>query len=103
MVIETPDDWVVLKVTVPNNPSFYKVLAGWRGGYLDSDSWKLNSGITLAFEREDTVDFYGKSGSLYHCRKRSYGVSASTRDIYKQLSAHAELMPKDTDWSKVKW
>ena len=38
----TPDNWVVVKV----GKNLYKVLAGWSGGYLDGDRWKLNSGIS---------------------------------------------------------
>ena len=98
--MQTPDHWVVLKIPTDDDP-MYKVLAGWSGGYLDGDSWRLNSGITLIFEREDSVDFYGNSGSLYHCRKGSYGLAMSTAGIYEQLSSKVELMPEDTDWKNL--
>ena len=39
-----PDNWVVIKMD-GDNPH-YRVLAGWSGGYLHGDSWKINSGIT---------------------------------------------------------
>ncbi len=43
----TPDSWVVLKVKAGKGTfPFYKVLAGWSGGYLSGDSWRINSGIT---------------------------------------------------------
>jgi hypothetical protein len=97
-----PDNWVVLKIKEGKGTfPFYKVLAGWSGGYLDGDSWRLNSGITLIFEREDSVDFYGNSGSLYHCRKGSYGLAMSTAGIYEQLSSKVEMMPEDTDWKNL--
>ena len=99
--VSAPDNWVVLKIVTDDVP-LYKVLAGWGGGYLAGDSWRLNSGISMVFEREDSVDFYGYSGSLYHCRKGSYGLSMITSGIYEELSAgHVELMPEDTDWKNL--
>lgn len=99
--VSAPDNWVVLKIVTDDVP-LYKVLAGWGGGYLAGDYWRLNSGISMVFEREDSVDFYGYSGSLYHCRKGSYGLSMITSGIYEELSAgHVELMPEDTDWKNL--
>lgn len=99
--MNTPDSWVVLKITTETEV-IHKVLAGWSGGYLYGDSWRLNSGITLAFVREDSVDFYGNSGSLYHCRKDSYGLRMGTAGIYNDIVSQfgdaVEMMPEDTDW-----
>ena len=49
-----PDNWVVIKFTQQvksgntgygrTEKVFYKVLGGWSGGYLDGDSWRMNSG-----------------------------------------------------------
>lgn len=71
----TPDRWVVLKV---NNGTevINKVLAGWYGGYLDGDSWKLNSGNVKEEEFDDRWEFTGYSGSVYVCYKSAYGMSA---------------------------
>ena len=103
-----PDSWVVLKVKEGKGTfPFYKVLAGWSGSYLYGDSWRMNSGITLVFERENTVDFYGESGSMYHCHKGAYGLKMSTAGIYNQLiekqefGGQIQMMPEDTDWSKL--
>lgn len=38
-----PDNWVVIKVK--SDDPHYRVLAGWSDGYLDGDSWRMNSGI----------------------------------------------------------
>ena len=104
----TPDSWVVLKVKAGKGTfPFYKVLAGWSGGYLSGDSWRINSGITLVFDREDEVHFHGESGSLYRCHKETYGLRMSTAGVYKDLCLQQEfngqiiLMPEDTDWSKL--
>ena len=126
----TPDSWVVLKVKAGKGTfPFYKVLAGWSGGYLSGDSWRINSGITRVeddrtYTQEiDEIDdksyrttkltmknyyeFYGESGSCYRCHKGSYGLRMSTADVYKKMYLQREfdgqiiLMPADTDWSKL--
>ena len=113
----TPDNWVVLKITNTKRSGntgygrteevLYKVLAGWSGSYLNGNSWRINSGITLVFDREDEVHFHGESGSLYRCHKETYGLRMSTAGVYKDLCLQQEfngqiiLMPEDTDWSKL--
>ena len=107
-----PDCWVVIKITntdtllaTENDEVLYKVLAGWGGGYLNGDSWRMNSGINLVFDHEDEVHFYGESGSTYICHKETYGLRMSTAGIFKQMQmsdiAAVELMPEDADWSKL--
>ena len=70
----TPERWVILEV---NNGKevINKVFAGWYGGYLDGDSWKLNSGNAKEEEFEDRWEFTGYSGSVYTCYKSAYGMS----------------------------
>ena len=103
----SPDDWVVLKVKEGKGTfPFYKVLAGWRGGPY-SATWRINSGITLVFNHEDEVHFYGESGSLYRCNKEAYRLKMSTAGVYKDLCLQQEfggqiqLMPEDTDWMEL--
>lgn len=101
-----PDNWVVLKIkegkgTVP----FYRVLAGWSGGYLGSDSWQMNSGITEVKEDDDYYEFHGRSGSVYRCHKNSYGLRMNNAGIYnklikqQQFKGQLSMMPEDTEWS----
>lgn len=66
----TPDNWVIVEIA-DKDTTFYKVLGGWSGGYLDGDRWRINSGITEVEEREDHYLFYGQSGSVYKCWKES--------------------------------
>lgn len=75
MMNYTPDRWIVLEV---NNGKevINKVFAGWYGGYLDGDSWKLNSGNVKEEEFEDRWEFTGYSGSVYICYKSAFGMSA---------------------------
>ena len=82
-----PDRWVLLKVTPKGKTHFYRILAGWNGSYLDSDSWKLSSGVENI---EDFVDAWimpQSSGSIYYCNKGSEaftGLSASILESYKE-------------------
>jgi|TARA_R110000744_G_scaffold206854_1_gene325488 hypothetical protein len=100
-----PDNWVVLKVALPDEPVLYKVLAGWSATYTGGSSWRMNSGISIVFEREETVDFYGHSGSLYVCDKSQYRLRMNNIGTYNQLKKQygdaVEMMPEDTDWKKL--
>lgn len=82
-----PDNWVILKIKEDTKLGyFYKVLAGWSGGYLDSDEWRLNSGIAAVVDEEEGYyDFVGDSGSVYRCHKGSERLSGATGMIYEQL------------------
>ena len=68
-----PDKWLLIKIggTDPH----YRVFGSWSGGYLGSDEWRLNSGVTRVEEDEDYYYFYGSSGSYYRCHKEMYGAT----------------------------
>ena len=85
----TPDRWVVLEITTPKE-TIRKVFAGWYGGYLGSDSWKLNSGITDIREQDDLFEFDGYSGSTYFCHRDSYGMSGYMHSVLSNWRAQAE-------------
>lgn len=99
-----PDLWMLVKITNPEGESHYRVFASWYGGYLGSDSWKLNSGITQFDEDENFYLFHGSSGSVYRCNKQAYGssgygmsvLSNMIADSYKQ-GISIEMLPHDTD------
>lgn len=72
MSLYEPDAWHILKIDGYEDQKgepIYKVLAGWYGGYLNGDSWKLNSGITKITDCGDYYDIDGYSGSTYRCYK----------------------------------
>ena len=51
-----PDRWLVVKITTKETGKVhYRVFATWHGGYLGSDSWKLNSDIIVATEYENPL------------------------------------------------
>lgn len=86
----TPDVWVVIKVTPSDGPAIYRVLAGWYGGYLNGDSWKINSGITEFTEDDKTISFGGYTGSVYRCHKGSERFSGMTGSIFEHYSKELE-------------
>ena len=105
MIEYYPDNWVVLKLKAGKGTyPIYKVLGGWSGGYLDGDSWRMNSGITGVEKQAYLWGFYGASGSVYWCHQGSYGLSMSTSNLYtklkkqEQFDGQIQLMPEDTDW-----
>lgn len=100
-----PDNWVVIKYK--GDDPHYRILAGWSGGYTDSDTWRMNSGIVRVDETEDAFLFYGSSGSCYDCRKTVYCLRKNNAYVWAQLQERhgdkVELMPEDTDWLAVDW
>ena len=103
-----PDKWMVIKITGKDLPPVHKVFACWTGGYLDGDSWKLNSGITKVTEKTDYYFFDGSSGSTYACRKGMYGATGYGYGILKNLIDKAsangiiiEILSEDTDWMEI--
>lgn len=100
----TPDNWVVLKIK-NEGETLYKVLAGWSGGYLYGDSWRMNSGVTEVTEDGDYLLFHGYSGSVYRCHKDNCRLTMANSGVYNQLKEtfgdRVELMPKDTIWLEL--
>ena len=106
----SPDNWVVLKLKQGKGTfPFYKILAGWSSGYLDGDSWRINSGVTQVKEDGDFYEFYGQSGSCYRCHKESYGLSSVQAEIYNSLREQQQfkgqlfMMPEDTEWVELEY
>lgn len=99
-----PDRWMLVKITNQEAKSHYRVFASWYGGYLGSDSWKLNSGVTHVDEDENSYLFHGSSGSVYKCHKTSYGISGYGMSVLSNMIAEAnedginiDMLPHDTN------
>jgi hypothetical protein len=106
-ISETPEKWLILKLK--NEETFYKVFASWPAGYLDGESWQMQSGIIKVEEDDDFYYFYGFSGSCYACRKEAYGVSTSycqgvldsvLGNAYK-VNTQIKVLPETTDWANL--
>jgi hypothetical protein len=72
-----PEMWKVIEITKEGEPPFRKVFAGWRGGYADSDRWRLNSGIESTEFDGEIYSFIGSSGSIYKCHKNLEGITGT--------------------------
>lgn len=86
----TPDHWVILELTPAGKETWYRLFAGWYGGYLGSDSWRVNSGITKLIDKEDHYEVYGHSGSCYKCYKSAEGTSGYMESILAGFQKDAE-------------
>jgi len=85
-----PDRWMLVKITNQSGESHYRVFASWYGGYLGSDSWKLNSGVTRVDEDLNSYLFHGSSGSVYKCNKTSYGISGYGMSVLSNMIAESK-------------
>jgi hypothetical protein len=105
-----PDRWVVVKITGADYPPIHKVFACWFGGYAGSDSWKLNSGITRAYEEGHCFMFDGSSGSTYACHKTTYGTNMYGHGVLHNMIDTAEkngitieILPEETNWLEINY
>jgi len=86
MSMYDPDVWAVIRFTGADVPDgeLYKILAGWHGGFADSDHWKINSGITQIEQQGDWYLIGGYSGSVYRCHKNAERTNGLTQSIFDQ-------------------
>jgi len=106
----TPDKWLVVRITSDKYPPVHKVFACWYGGYLGSDSWKLNSGITRAYEEGHCFMFDGSSGSTYACHKATYGASSYGYGVLESMvnkslenGVTIKVLPEETNWLEINY
>jgi len=105
----TPDYYMILEFKTQKG-TFYKVFGTWSGGYLDGDSWRLNSGITeIKVHANGIIDFFGASGSYYSVHKDCYGTTLYTGAILDDMvekynlsgKVEVKVLDKDTDWTSL--
>lgn len=83
--MHSPDNWVIFKGQSSKGETIYKILAGWSGGYIHGDSWRINSGIVEIEEDEDFYYFKGYSNSVYRCWKDSECLRNNIAYVWNQL------------------
>ena len=79
-----PDNWIIIEAS-KGDDNVRKILSGWKGGYLDGDSWRLSSGITDIIDKDTHYEIHNESGSIYICNKQSQRMNMCTSGIYSQL------------------
>lgn len=84
-----PDAWVIVQIT-HEEKVVHKVLAGWYGGYLSGDSWRLNSGIEKIVVHDDFFDVIGSSGSTYSCYKTAERMSGIMCGVFSSFEKDME-------------
>lgn len=103
----TPDKWVVIRMET-DEQAIYKVFATNYGGYINGDSWRLNSGISKVEDLGGYYNFHGYSGSVYRCAKNQYGTSSYTGNILAdwidrmEPRATIQILPPDYDFALLK-
>lgn len=103
-----PDRWVVISIF--GDDPHHRVFGSWVGGYLTGDSWRMNSGIVGVTEDNKFYHFNGHSGSVYHCRKGSYGFTSYGFGVLNRyiklcdvdgMRTGIEVMKENTDWCSM--
>ena len=100
-----PNKWTILRIEKSDGEVINKVFGSWSGGYLDGDSWRLNSGIEKVEYHDDRFVFQGYSGSTYTCSKDRYGIAGSSNyavsdDLLNMMNKavwvnSVEILPED--------
>lgn len=86
----TADKYEILKITPDGQESHYRLFTSNGGGYVDGDSWRMNSGITSIIEDPDgMLHVRGNSGSEYVVNKDMRGSTAYTSSILSQMIEQA--------------
>lgn len=80
-----PDRWIIVEITHEGRTS-HRVFGTWMGGYLNGDSWRMNSGIKAVHkDGERRYRIEGRSGSEYLISKSNYGTSAYTLSVIQKF------------------
>lgn len=104
-----PDAWIIVKIKTEKE-TVHKIVAGWNGGYLHGNSWRVNSGIKNVDYEDGFYRFFGFSGSIYECRQSAYGQKICNTlalehiiKACKDANAEYEILDENTDWMNYKF
>jgi hypothetical protein len=95
--------WVVVKLPLGSEGHFYRVMGGWRGGYVGGDSWRMSSRIVRVEKQGAIWLFYAETGSIYHCHAKTYSMKGMyLQGILNDAIHHGAIaLPEDTDWQNL--
>lgn len=87
----TFDGFALIKITSPEE-TYFKVFGARSGGYLDGDSWRMNSGVASVEKDNHYYYFRGNSGSCYKVPKNGGHISAYCSAVLQQgLESYLEM------------
>lgn len=104
-----PDAWIIVKIK-NKNETVHKIAAGWNGGYLHGNSWRVNSGIKSVDYKDGFYRFFGFSGSIYECHQSTYSRKICNMPALERIisacenqKAEYEILDENTDWMNYKF
>ncbi len=81
-----PDNWQIIRVTSTDTlVEYYRIIAGWSGGYTYGSSWKVSSGCEQVFDMGDYWQVQQSSGSVYMLHKNNERPSIATAGVLESL------------------
>lgn len=97
-----PDSYQFISISSDkDSDKIIKLFAVWHGGYVGSDAWKLNSGVTKIEQDAVFANLYtvsGYSGSQYVVNKDSVKMSSYgetvLRDIIEKAAAQGIIVQR---------
>lgn len=93
-----PDKYVVMSIIKPETGVRTKfVLAGFYGGYLHGDSWRLSRDVVEESEDEDSWTLKTRTGSVYRLVKGHGGTTGMTAPIL------ADMERQKVDAPELEW
>lgn len=111
----SPNGWVILRISGSDErtTTHYRIFGCWFGGFLDSDEWRMNSGIVKAEQDENGfLNFFAASGSCYRVHSNSYGnltmyCQGVLNDLIEKISqdehVSATVLENNHDWVTFDW
>lgn len=91
MRIYYPNSWKVLEVEKDGEIQ-YRILADFKGGYLDGDSWRLSSGAVRVEENNKAFEVVNHTGSVYVCNKGQEGFGILSKSVYDNLEKNVKKL-----------
>lgn len=85
----TPDRWVAVQVETEED-RYTRIIAGWYGGYVGGNSYRISTPIVEEREDEHNIYFSTESGSTYICNRSAEGMTTLTSGIYEILKGGSD-------------
>ena len=91
-----PDRWAVVEATIDDKIE-RRIVAGWWGGYLDPDHWRISSMVSSVTDNTDYYTFDNESKSRYICYKKCFGFTGLSAAAFQSFQEKQSV-----EWTIVK-